>query len=107
MISRPAARVSRAILATAFSSYGSYGWLSDLDAWARGIARVLAPGGRFVIVDFHPLAFIFDEKWRLSFPYSGGEPMAIAAGVRDYVRCSATCAGARWCICSATPARTR
>ena len=72
----------------AFSSYGTYGWLSDLDAWARGIARVLLPGGCFVIVDFHPLAFIFDEKWRLKFPYSGGKPMENATGVTDYVRFS-------------------
>lgn len=38
----------------AFSSYGAVSWMPDLDRWARGVARVLAPGGRFVYVEFHP-----------------------------------------------------
>ena len=41
----------------AFSSYGAVGWLPDLSAWAEGVARVLAPGGRFVYVEFHPLCW--------------------------------------------------
>jgi SAM-dependent methyltransferase len=32
----------------AFASYGTLGWLPDLAAWARGVRRVLAPGGRLV-----------------------------------------------------------
>lgn len=44
----------------AFSSYGAVGWIADLDAWARGIARVLVPGGRFVYVEFHPLVWSLD-----------------------------------------------
>jgi SAM-dependent methyltransferase len=43
----------------AFSSYGAVGWLPDLSAWARGIARVLRPGGAFVYVEFHPLIWSF------------------------------------------------
>ncbi len=69
-----------------FSSYGAVCWLSDLRAWARGIAGVLAPGGRFVLVEFHPVAAMFDERMRLFFPYSsGGEPFAWEDGVGDYV----------------------
>jgi len=30
------------------------GHADDLDAWMAGVARVLAPGGRFVYSDFHP-----------------------------------------------------
>lgn len=44
-----------------FSSYGVLGWLSDLPRWARGIAQVLAPGGRFVLLEFHPELFRFAE----------------------------------------------
>src|SRR5687768_17297343 len=29
----------------AFASYGALCWLSDVPTWARGVARVLAPGG--------------------------------------------------------------
>jgi SAM-dependent methyltransferase len=70
----------------AFSSYGSIGWLSDLTAWARGIAGVLAPGGRFVLVEFHPLIHTMDESMRFVWPYSGGgEPITVAEGIGDYV----------------------
>src|SRR5919112_462590 len=40
----------------AFASYGVICWLSDLRRWARGIAGILHPGGRFVLIDFHPAA---------------------------------------------------
>ncbi len=69
-----------------FSSYGAVCWLSDLRAWARGIAAVLAPGGRFVLVEFHPVAAMFDERMRLFFPYSsGGRAIRWEDGVGDYV----------------------
>ncbi|MEW6434013.1 MAG: class I SAM-dependent methyltransferase [Myxococcota bacterium] len=68
-----------------FSSYGVTGWLEDLSRWARGIARKLVPGGRFVCVDFHPAAWTFDERGRPAFPYSThGRPMR-GPGVSDYV----------------------
>jgi SAM-dependent methyltransferase len=69
----------------AFVSYGAICWLSDLKRWAAGIAAVLAPGGRFVLVEFHPVAMMFDEEWRARFPYSSGEPMREEDGVHDYV----------------------
>ena len=47
-----------------FSSYGTVVWLSDLGAWARGIAGVLRPGGRFVLVEFHPAATMLGEDLR-------------------------------------------
>lgn len=73
----------------AFSSYGAVCWLSELGAWARGIAGVLAPGGRFVLVEFHPAAAMFDEGMRLSFPYSsGGRAIRCEDGVSDYVAAS-------------------
>lgn len=37
------------------STYGVMCWLDDLAAWAAGIRRVLVPGGRFILVDFHPM----------------------------------------------------
>ena len=74
----------------AFSSYGAVVWMSDLQAWARGIAGVLAPGGRFVLVEFHPAATMFDESMRLAYPYSSaGEPIVTETGVSDYMRDSA------------------
>lgn len=69
-----------------FSSYGALVWLSDLMVWAQGIAAVLRPGGRFVVVDFHPFALMFDEQLVLKYPYFGqGQPAISNQGVGDYV----------------------
>lgn len=72
----------------AFCSYGGIGWLSDLRAWARGIAEILVPGGAMVLVEFHPITFCFDEQRKLTWPYFGaaqGEVIDEPQGVRDYV----------------------
>ena len=69
-----------------FASYGVVCWLPDLGAWAGGIAKVLKPGGYFVLVDFHPAADIFDEDWNHVRDYpSSGEPLLLEEGVVDYV----------------------
>lgn len=44
-----------------FTSYGTIGWLPDLQAWANTIVRCLKPGGRFVMADFHPFIWMFDN----------------------------------------------
>ena len=72
-----------------FSSYGAVVWLSDIAAWARGIASVLAPGGRFVLVEFHPVSMIFDWDWTPKFPYFyAGEAQSYESGIGDYVALS-------------------
>jgi SAM-dependent methyltransferase len=73
----------------AFASYGVICWLSDLSDWACGIAGILNPGGRFVLVDFHPAADIFDRDGSQVNDYpSGGEPLLLEEGVGDYVAAS-------------------
>ena len=72
-----------------FASYGVVCWLPELAAWAGGIAGILGPGGRFVLVDFHPAAEVFDETWNPARDYpSGGEPLLLEEGVGDYVEAS-------------------
>ena len=69
-----------------FSSYGIVCWLPDLETWARGISAILEPGGRCVLVDFHPATEMFDEQWNLAHAYpSGGVPRLLQGGVGDYV----------------------
>jgi SAM-dependent methyltransferase len=46
-----------------FTSYGTIGWLPDLQAWAKMISDVLRPGGIFYIADFHPVLWMMDEKF--------------------------------------------
>jgi SAM-dependent methyltransferase len=52
-----------------FGSYGFLPWMHDLPQVARGIRRVLRPGGRLVVVEFHPMAWSFDAEFRLVEPY--------------------------------------
>lgn len=69
-----------------FCSYGAIIWLSELTSWAKGIASVLKPGGRFVTVEFHPIEMMFDEEVRHLLPYSThGQPMTWDEGIEDYV----------------------
>jgi SAM-dependent methyltransferase len=76
----------------AFASYGVVGWIRDLDAWARGVRRVLVGGGRLVYVDFHPLVWSVGPDGRLSGDdYFASEPFL--APVRDYVAMSDTALG--------------
>ncbi|HEY7416505.1 MAG TPA: class I SAM-dependent methyltransferase [Ktedonobacteraceae bacterium] len=70
----------------AFSSYGAIVWLSDLELWAKGIAAILKPGGRFVTVDYHPVMHIFDEQMQRKFSYfNNGKWDTFFPGVGDYV----------------------
>jgi SAM-dependent methyltransferase len=69
-----------------FSSYGAVIWLSNLAAWARGIAHVLAPGGCFVLVEFHPILAMLDDRGeRVVADYGGGEARSYEEGIGDYV----------------------
>jgi SAM-dependent methyltransferase len=43
-----------------FTSYGVIGWLPDLNPWAQVIADRLKKGGVFYMVEFHPIAWMFD-----------------------------------------------
>jgi SAM-dependent methyltransferase len=73
----------------AFASYGVICWLPDLGSWVGGIADILNPGGRLVLVDFHPAADIFDKDWNHVRDYpSRGEPLLLEEGVGDYVAAS-------------------
>ena len=66
----------------AFATYGTIGWLADLDAWAQGVARILAPGGRLILLEFHPLVWSLGPKPD-SYFVSG--VIDEAGGVNDYV----------------------
>lgn len=71
----------------AFSSYGVVGWLPDLAAWARGVARVLKPGAAFVYVEFHPLVWSFGPGFAASKDdYFEEQPFREPVG--DYVAAS-------------------
>lgn len=47
-----------------FTSYGTIGWLPDLNKWAGIVNRYLKPGGEFVFVEFHPVVWMFDDDFK-------------------------------------------
>lgn len=47
-----------------FTSYGTIGWLPNLDRWARLIASYLKPNGQFIFAEFHPVVWMFDDQFR-------------------------------------------
>lgn len=58
-----------------YTSYGVIDWLKDLDEWAKIIDRCLRPGGRFVMVEFHPMLWMFGEDLKtIEYAYFREEP---------------------------------
>lgn len=47
-----------------FTSYGTIGWLPDLGKWANVVSHFLKKGGKFVMADFHPVVWMFDNDFR-------------------------------------------
>ena len=57
-----------------FTSYGTIGWLPDLEPWARMIAERLKPGGFFYIAEFHPVLWMFDDDFtHIRYSYENRE----------------------------------
>lgn len=52
-----------------FTSYGTIGWLPDLSKWASIIKHFLKPKGKFIMADFHPMIWMFNDKFS-KFSYS-------------------------------------
>jgi 2-polyprenyl-3-methyl-5-hydroxy-6-metoxy-1,4-benzoquinol methylase len=75
-----------------FTSYGSIGWLPDLERWAQVVATMLKPGGVFYMADFHPHYFAsLGEKY-----FSHTAPELYAAGTYTDADPGATFSGAEW-----------
>jgi 2-polyprenyl-3-methyl-5-hydroxy-6-metoxy-1,4-benzoquinol methylase len=45
-----------------YTSYGVIGWLESLGKWGELINYYLKPGGFFLMVEFHPVLWMFDEE---------------------------------------------
>ncbi|MCC7382885.1 MAG: class I SAM-dependent methyltransferase [Deltaproteobacteria bacterium] len=67
-----------------FGSYGCLVWIEDLARFFRGVFGRLARGGRLVIVEFHPIAWSFGDRFELRDPYfASGQVFSSPVG--DYV----------------------
>lgn len=68
-----------------FTSYGTIGWLPDLEPWAQAIAKMLKPGGTFYIADFHPMVWLFDDDFtKIAYSYFNTETI-VTESVGSYV----------------------
>ena len=61
-----------------YTSYGVVNWLPDLIQWGQVISQMLKDGGKFVIVEFHPILWMFDENFsQVRYAYSRKEPYVV------------------------------
>lgn len=59
-----------------FTSYGTIGWLPDLDKWASIISKFLKPRGKFIFAEFHPVVWMFDDSFsEISYNYFNSGPI--------------------------------
>jgi len=59
-----------------FTSYGTIGWLPDLDKWANVVQHFLKKGGRFVFAEFHPVVWMYDDDFtKVAYRYFSDEPI--------------------------------
>lgn len=53
-----------------FTSYGTIGWLPDMDKWAKIVSQYIKPGGQFVFVEFHPMVWMYDDHFeKITYSY--------------------------------------
>ena len=59
-----------------FTSYGTIGWLPNMDKWATVISHFLKPEGKFVFVEFHPFVWTFDDEFaKIGYDYFNSAPI--------------------------------
>lgn len=59
-----------------FTSYGTIGWLPDLGKWANVISHFLKPNGKFIMADFHPVVWMYDNDFKeVFYSYFNIEPI--------------------------------
>lgn len=59
-----------------FTSYGVIGWLPDMEKWAETVTHFLKPGGKLVLVEFHPVVWMFSDDFK-KIEYSYSDKQAI------------------------------
>jgi len=68
----------------AYQSLGSLNWHPDMDRWAAILDTLLRPGGRYCLLEAHPLAWVLDDDGdQVAYDYftvPEGERIADAGG---------------------------
>lgn len=59
-----------------FATYGTIGWLPDINKWAETVQHFLKPGGKLIFIELHPYIWMYDGAFKtILFSYFNGEPI--------------------------------
>ncbi len=59
-----------------FTSYGVLGWLPDMNKWAHVIQHFLKPKGTLVLVEFHPIIWMYSNDFnKIAYNYMNDGPI--------------------------------
>lgn len=73
-----------------YTSNGVLGWLPDIRRWAQVVARYVRPGGRFYVLEVHPVVQALEDEGvapgelRLRYPYWEHPEPLVFADTTDY-----------------------
>ncbi|TBW25905.1 class I SAM-dependent methyltransferase [Gramella sp. KN1008] len=59
-----------------FATYGTIGWLPDINRWASVVSKFLRTGGKLIFVEFHPFVWMFDDYFeKITYRYFNSGPI--------------------------------
>ncbi len=59
-----------------FTTYGVLGWLPDMTKWAKTANHFLKPGGKLILVEFHPIVWMFSYDFKkIEYNYMDSPPI--------------------------------
>lgn len=59
-----------------YTTYGTIGWLPDVNKWAEVISTYLKPGGKLIFIEFHPVVWMFDNDFeKVTYSYFTDAPI--------------------------------
>jgi 2-polyprenyl-3-methyl-5-hydroxy-6-metoxy-1,4-benzoquinol methylase len=86
-----------------FTTYGVLGWLPDMNSWASVVSRMLKPGGKLILVEFHPFVWTMDgECSKIAYDYFNNGPI-IEIQKGSYADRQRPCRGTTACPRSSRP----
>lgn len=59
-----------------FSSYGTIGWMPDIDKWSKIVSHFLKPNGKLLLVEFHPAVWMYNNDFsKVEYGYFNTKPI--------------------------------
>ncbi len=59
-----------------FTSYGTIGWLPDINKWAKIVSHFMHDSSKFIFVEFHPVIWMYDNDFKeIAYNYFNDEPI--------------------------------